>query len=72
LVHVKDLDVSPDQCMSGADSHHWHLYQARVLGRPEVKINYEGGGAVWADLTKAKKLDLAPAIRTILDRVSFS
>jgi 8-oxo-dGTP pyrophosphatase MutT (NUDIX family) len=71
LKYLAQIDVAQDQCMRGADSHRWHLYEARVTGRPSVTINYEGREPVWVSVAEAKNLDLAPAIRTLINQITL-
>lgn len=66
---VAEADVGGDCCRRGCDDHRWHLYRARVSGRPAVWMNEEGGDARWVTVAEALALPLTFSTRYFLERL---
>ncbi|MHB0968669.1 MAG: NUDIX hydrolase [Thermoanaerobaculia bacterium] len=69
---LDEADVEADCCRRGCDHHRWHLYRARVIGRPAVIVNEEGVDARWVTLAEALALPLTHSTRFFLERMATS
>jgi 8-oxo-dGTP pyrophosphatase MutT (NUDIX family) len=66
---VAEADVEADCCRRGCDHHRWHLYRARVAGRPDVRVNEEGTDARWVTAAEALALPLTHSTRYFLEKL---
>lgn len=69
LTPLFEFDSPGDQCIRGADYHHWHAFITQVIGEPGVTINYEGKQPFWATPAEALKLELTPPVRQIMRKL---
>jgi 8-oxo-dGTP pyrophosphatase MutT (NUDIX family) len=61
-------DVIGDECSSGADNHHWHLYVGIADPEQDVNLNDEGVEPVWLTREEALQREIVFPLRYFLEK----
>jgi 8-oxo-dGTP pyrophosphatase MutT (NUDIX family) len=69
---VTTAPMLDDACRRGAHHHVWHLFALDLPPGAIVTLNDEGRAPEWVGPAEAGRLDLVPAVRTLIERHGWS